>query len=242
MKKINTIGLVTAFLAGASLMAMPAIAQDSGETKIPRLKQSGDAKTGGAESSAPTDPAKQGASDQGSSNQGSSDQGSSGKSTDSETTGADAPAETGNETAPKPNDNSASDVAPGRLQGQGAVDSATEAAPGQQQKSGEVDDASEAAPGQTKGSKESSADVEISSEQKVEIRNVISEVKVEPVTTDVDVKIGVEVPRTIELHPLPPRIVEIVPAYEGYQFFILPDGRIVIVEPDTYQVVYILTV
>ncbi|WP_084465816.1 MULTISPECIES: DUF1236 domain-containing protein [unclassified Aminobacter] len=50
----------------------------------------------------------------------------------------------------------------------------------------------------------------------------------------------VEVPRTIELRPLPPRIVEIVPAYEGYEFFLLPDGRIVIVEPDTPKVVYVL--
>jgi hypothetical protein len=33
-----------------------------------------------------------------------------------------------------------------------------------------------------------------------------------------------------------------VPAYEDYMFFVLADGRIIIVDPDTYQIVYILTV
>jgi hypothetical protein len=34
--------------------------------------------------------------------------------------------------------------------------------------------------------------------------------------------------------------VEIVPAYEGYSYFVLADGRIVIVEPDTLEIVVIL--
>jgi hypothetical protein len=86
------------------------------------------------------------------------------------------------------------------------------------------------------------AKVEITQEQRVEIRNVIKEVKVEPVDIDIDINIGVAVPRTVVLHPLPPRIIEIVPAYRGYVFFILADGTIVIVHPTTLVIVAVINV
>ncbi|MEQ1956325.1 hypothetical protein [Mesorhizobium sp. CN2-181] len=35
-------------------------------------------------------------------------------------------------------------------------------------------------------------------------------------------------------------IPEIAPAYRGYVYFVLADGRIIIVEPDMHKVVYIL--
>lgn len=221
MKKLNALGLTTALFAGASLLAMPVNAQDGNGDKVPRLIQNDNSASSGSDNG--TDAP-----------QGSASQPSDGSGE------ADAPADGDEQPSQQPDDNSASDAAPGTLQGSGEIDSATDAAPGQQQKSGEVDNASEAAPGQVKQSDESSTDVEISSEQQVEIRSAITEIEVEPVTTDVEVNIGVEVPRTIELRQLPPRIIEIVPAYEGYQFFVLPDGRIVIVEPDTLEVVYIL--
>jgi hypothetical protein len=94
-------------------------------------------------------------------------------------------------------------------------------------------------PGQP--SDETTASVNVTAEQKTEIKQVITETKVEPVRDiDVDISVGVAVPRTIEVHPLPPRIVEIVPAYRDYVYFVLADGRIVIVEPDTYEIVIIL--
>ncbi|TPJ84696.1 DUF1236 domain-containing protein [Mesorhizobium sp. B2-5-13] len=80
-------------------------------------------------------------------------------------------------------------------------------------------------------------------EQKTQITQVIRETKVEPVASvDFDVSVGVEVPRhKIRLHRLPARIVKLVPAYESYEYFVLADGRIVIVDPDTYKIVLILT-
>jgi hypothetical protein len=57
---------------------------------------------------------------------------------------------------------------------------------------------------------------------------------------DFDVSIGTAVPDTITLTPLPARVVEIVPQYAGFLFFLLPDGRIVIVAPDTLEIVFIL--
>lgn len=81
---------------------------------------------------------------------------------------------------------------------------------------------------------------EVTTEQRTEITEVIRETQVEPAEIDIDLSVGVAVPRTVELHPLPPRIVEIVPAYEGYRYFVLADGRIIIVEPATFEVVYII--
>jgi hypothetical protein len=84
------------------------------------------------------------------------------------------------------------------------------------------------------------AKVDINEEQATEIRTAVKEVNVEPVDVDFEINIGVAVPRTVVLHPLPRHIVEVVPVYEGFQFFILADGTIVIVDPGTFQVVYVL--
>ncbi|TIP15034.1 DUF1236 domain-containing protein [Mesorhizobium sp.] len=80
-------------------------------------------------------------------------------------------------------------------------------------------------------------------EQKTEITQILKEEKVEPVASiDFDISVGVEVPRDkVRLYRLPPRIVKIVPAYESYEYFVLADGRIVIVDPDTLEIVLILT-
>jgi hypothetical protein len=58
------------------------------------------------------------------------------------------------------------------------------------------------------------------------------------VTFDVDV--GTSIPHSVHLHRLPPKIVKIVPEYESYEYFVLADGRIIIVDPDSYEIVYIL--
>ncbi|MGX9177606.1 DUF1236 domain-containing protein [Mesorhizobium sp. BHbdii] len=80
-------------------------------------------------------------------------------------------------------------------------------------------------------------------EQKTEITQILKQERVEPVASvDFDISVGVEVPRQkVKLRRLPPRIVKIVPAYESYEYFVLADGRIVIVDPGTLKIVLILT-
>ena len=80
-------------------------------------------------------------------------------------------------------------------------------------------------------------------EQKTQVTQIIHETRVEPVkSVDFDISVGIEVPRhKVRLHRLPARIIKIVPAYEAYEYFVLADGRIVIVDPDTYTIVLILT-
>jgi hypothetical protein len=83
--------------------------------------------------------------------------------------------------------------------------------------------------------------VNVTAEQKTEIKQIVTETRVEPVRDiDFEVNVGVSVPRTIELQPLPPRIVKIVPGYEGYRYFMLADGRIIIVDPDSFEIVFII--
>jgi hypothetical protein len=143
---------------------------------------------------------------------------------------------------PDASSNSAAEYAPGQKAKSGEVDSAAEAAPGQMKKSGEVDSAAEAAPGQMKKdvSDETTASIDITADQETELRSVWTEIDTDPVAVDFDVTIGAAVPNTVTLQPLPPRVVEIVPAYETYQYFVLEDGRIAIVEPATLEIVYIV--
>ena len=51
--------------------------------------------------------------------------------------------------------------------------------------------------------------------------------------------VGTAVPRDIRLQTLPADVVEVVPQYRGYSFFVVRD-EIVIVEPSTYQIVTVL--
>lgn len=87
----------------------------------------------------------------------------------------------------------------------------------------------------------SNANVNITNEKRTTIRQTITQTDVEPVRdVDFSVNVGVAIPHTVELHPLPPRVVEIVPQYRNYRYFVLADGRIVIVQPDTYEIVYVV--
>jgi archaellum component FlaD/FlaE len=64
--------------------------------------------------------------------------------------------------------------------------------------------------------------------------------KVKAIDIDIDVSVGVAVPATVVLHPVPVEIVEIVPAFRRYKYFVLASGEIVIVDPATMVVVYVL--
>lgn len=91
-----------------------------------------------------------------------------------------------------------------------------------------------------KVSKETTGSINITTSEKTVIRDTIVKAHVRPAHLDVKVTVGIRVPKKIKLYTLPPRVVELVPAYRGYEYFVLADGRIVIVDPDTYEVVYII--
>lgn len=92
----------------------------------------------------------------------------------------------------------------------------------------------------TETGEEAGVEVVVTPEQETEIEEVIVQENVDKIEVDFDVNLGVAIPPTITLHPVPVRIVELVPAYDGFMYFLLADGRIVIVDPDTMKIVLIL--
>ena len=83
--------------------------------------------------------------------------------------------------------------------------------------------------------------MELKDEQKTELRTAVTEAGVEPLASvDFDLRIGVTIPQTVALHPLPPRFVKVIPAYADYRFFMLADGTIIIVDPGSWRIVYVL--
>ena len=80
--------------------------------------------------------------------------------------------------------------------------------------------------------------------QAIEFRDVIIDTGTAPVDVDpgVEISVGATVPSTITLTPLPATLIALYPELEGYLFFILPDGRIIVVHPQTRKIVLILIV
>jgi hypothetical protein len=76
--------------------------------------------------------------------------------------------------------------------------------------------------------------------KRTEFRSSITRLGVSPLR-DVafGLAVGTAIPRSVSLHRLPPTIVEIVPEYEGYDFVLVRDD-IVIVDPDTYEIVDVI--
>lgn len=67
--------------------------------------------------------------------------------------------------------------------------------------------------------------------------------KVEPIDegeAQVELAVGAEVPSTVTLYPVPLEVVEAAPVLEAHDFFVLEDGRIVIVDPATLRIVRII--
>lgn len=79
---------------------------------------------------------------------------------------------------------------------------------------------------------------DLSQEQRSTIRQRLS---AGPRVRDLDVSItvGSRLPRTVEVRPLPAAVIEIVPQYRGY-YYVLVGDQIVIVEPDTLEIVAVL--
>lgn len=89
------------------------------------------------------------------------------------------------------------------------------------------------------GSKESVV-AKLDPQKKSQLTAAIDKVSVKPLThVDFSVSVGVAVPRTVELRPVPTTIVEIVPQYRGYDFFVVRD-EVVIVEPRTHKIVDVI--
>ncbi|MEH2533947.1 hypothetical protein V1277_006757 [Bradyrhizobium sp. AZCC 1588] len=93
---------------------------------------------------------------------------------------------------------------------------------------------------QTTTTGQAGAGGKLSTEQRTQITNVIKETRVQPVTNvNFSVSVGTRIPRDVTFHTLPPRVVTIYPEWRRYKYILVRE-QIVIVDPNTYEIVAIL--
>ena len=90
------------------------------------------------------------------------------------------------------------------------------------------------------GATDKASKISIPEGKRSQVAKSFSSHKVKHTDIDINVSIGVAVPGTVVLYPVPIDIVEIVPAFRHYKYFVLADGRIIIVDPTTLVVVYVV--
>ena len=80
----------------------------------------------------------------------------------------------------------------------------------------------------------------LSTEQRTQITSAIKETRVQPVTNvNFSVSVGTKVPRDVTFHTLPERVVTIYPEWRRYKYILVKE-QIVIVDPNTYEIVAVL--
>lgn len=83
----------------------------------------------------------------------------------------------------------------------------------------------------------------VTEEQRTRVKSVFIQHHVEPARgLNVSVNVGVALPHSVHLYPVPEDIVMIVPEYRGYRYILLEDNRVAIVDPDTFEVVDIIVI
>ena len=76
--------------------------------------------------------------------------------------------------------------------------------------------------------------------QRTRVTESITKLNARPVeNVNFSLSVGTVVPRDVRFQPLPADVVEVVPQYRGYNFFVVRDD-IVIVDPSSYQIVDVL--
>jgi hypothetical protein len=84
------------------------------------------------------------------------------------------------------------------------------------------------------------AGAKLSSEQRTKITTVIRDQHVAPVThVNFPISVDTRVSRDVTFHPLPAEIVTIYPDWRGYEFILVND-QIVVVDPQTFEIVAVL--
>lgn len=84
-------------------------------------------------------------------------------------------------------------------------------------------------------------EVQINAEQRTKLNQAFAGVNVKPATNvNFNVSVGTVIRDRVDLHPLPPAIVSVVPQFRGYEYLVVRD-EIVIVEPRTRRIVYVMS-
>jgi hypothetical protein len=89
--------------------------------------------------------------------------------------------------------------------------------------------------------KSGGANVKLSDQQRTQVKDIVVKdrnvARVDHV--DFSINVGVAVPRSVHVAVLPAEVVTIVPEYRGYDYIIVGD-QLLIIDPNTMEIVYIL--
>jgi hypothetical protein len=83
---------------------------------------------------------------------------------------------------------------------------------------------------------------EIKPEQKTVIKQTFVKENIRPEKINVQVRVGVAIPRTVHLHPVPPTLIEVYPSYSRYKLVMVDEDTILIVDPITWEIVDVIEV
>lgn len=93
---------------------------------------------------------------------------------------------------------------------------------------------------QTTTTGQAGAGAKLSTEQRTQITSVIKEQRVQPATNvNFAISVGTRVPRDVTFYTLPERVVTIYPEWRSYKYILVKE-QIVIVDPNTYEIVAVL--
>jgi Protein of unknown function (DUF1236) len=90
-------------------------------------------------------------------------------------------------------------------------------------------------------SNETTGSINITDQQRSEVKQMLTGRRMRTVQPNFDVNVGATVPNTVRLHRLPARAVRLVPAYRRHDYFVLADGRVVIVDPSSKKIVSVVS-
>jgi len=86
------------------------------------------------------------------------------------------------------------------------------------------------------------AGAKLSTEQRTQITTVIKQQNVAPVTNvNFSVSVGTRVPRDVRFYPLPSQVITIYPQWRGYNYILVRE-EIVIIDPNTFEIVAVINV
>ena len=91
----------------------------------------------------------------------------------------------------------------------------------------------------TTGQGAASGSAKLSTEQRTKITTIFKQHKVEPTRLSVSISVGTRIPASVHLYPIPVQVVEVYPAWRGFDYILVGD-QIVVVDPRTHEIVAIL--
>ena len=91
----------------------------------------------------------------------------------------------------------------------------------------------------TTGQGAAAGSAKLSSEQRSKISAVIKKQNVKSEHANFSISIGTRVPPTVHYYPLPTEVFTIYPEWRGYDYILIGD-QIVVIDPDTHEIVAIL--